>query len=50
MKLLRASIAAALALGAAVAIQLATQSGASASVQPPLRTDACGNCWAVVEE
>jgi hypothetical protein len=49
VKLVRATIAAALALGAAFAIQLATQSGASASVHPPLHTD-CGNCWGAAEE
>lgn len=46
MKLARALIAAAVALGAAVAVQMATTSGASAQVRHP---DACGNCWYIIE-
>jgi hypothetical protein len=42
VKLVRALIAAAVALGAAVAIQMATSSDASALVP---RHDMCGNCW-----
>ena len=44
MKLVRALIAAAFALVAAGAIQVATAPGASASVHP----DDCTNCWFVV--
>jgi hypothetical protein len=47
VKLVRALIAAAVALGAAVAVQLATSSGASASV---FHHDACTTCWSVVHE
>ncbi len=46
VKLARALIAAAVALGAAVAVQMATTSGASAQVRHP---DACGNCWYIIE-
>lgn len=47
MKLVRALIAAAVALGAAVAVQLATSSDATASVP---QTDLCGACWYVQED
>ena len=47
MKLVRALIAAAVALAAAVAVQMATTSGASALV-PHL--DACGHCWEIIHE
>ena len=47
MKFVRALIAAAVALGAAVAVQMATSSGASASVH---YTTDCGNCWEHVHE
>ena len=47
MKLARALIAAAVALGTAVAIQMATTSDASASVP---RHHMCGNCWAIIHE
>jgi hypothetical protein len=43
VKIVRAAIAAALALVAAGAIQMATSSGASAAVLP----DDCGACWFV---
>jgi hypothetical protein len=46
VKLVRALIAAAVALSAAVAVQMATSSGASASVHP----NDCGNCWLIVHE
>jgi Spy/CpxP family protein refolding chaperone len=48
VKFVRALIAAAVALGAAVAVQMATSSGASASIHPP--TTDCGNCWEDVHE
>ena len=47
MKLARALIAAAAALGAAVAVQMATTSGASALVP---RTTDCGACWQIISE
>ncbi len=47
MKLVRALIAAAVALGATVAIQLATSSDASALVP---HHDLCGNCWFVHDD
>lgn len=47
MKLVRALIAAAVALGTAVAIQMATSSDASASVP---KHDLCGNCWFVHDD
>jgi hypothetical protein len=47
VKFVRALIAAAVALGAAVAVQMATSSGASASIHHP--TD-CGACWEDVHE
>lgn len=46
MKLIRALLAAALALGAAIAVQMATSSGASASID---RHD-CIHCWEIVHE
>ena len=42
MKIVRALIAVAVALCAAVAVQMASSSGASAST---LHTDACIGCW-----
>jgi hypothetical protein len=47
VKLIRAVIAAAIALGAAVAIQMATTSDASALVP---RHHMCGYCWGVINE
>jgi Spy/CpxP family protein refolding chaperone len=47
VKLIRALIAAAVALGAAVAVQMATSSDASALVP---RHHMCGNCWYVHED
>ena len=45
MKLVRALIAAAVALVAAVAVQMAGSSGASAA---PIHLNDCGACWQIV--
>lgn len=45
MKLARALIATAVALVAAVAVQMASSSGASAA---PLHVNDCGACWQIV--
>jgi hypothetical protein len=47
VKFVRAFVAAAVALGAAVAVQMATTSGASAQVPHP--TD-CSACWQIIDE
>ena len=47
MKLVRALIAAAAALVAAVALQTAGSSGASAA---PVHVSDCGTCWQIVHE
>lgn len=47
MKLVRALIAASVALVAAVAVQMAGSSGASAATSH-LTTNDCGNCWYIV--
>ena len=49
MKLVRALIAAIIALVAAVALQMAGSSGASATT-PGLHTTDCGTCWQIVHE
>ena len=46
MKFVRALLAAAVAFGAAAAVQVATSSPASAEVQAG---SVCGGCWWVVE-
>jgi hypothetical protein len=46
VKLVRALIAAAVAIGAAVVVQMATSSGADASVNHQM----CTSCWTVVQE
>ncbi len=50
MKLIRALIAAAVALIAAVALQMAGSSGASATTNPVMHTNDCGTCWQIVNE
>jgi len=47
VKLVRALIAAAVALVAAVAVQMAGSSGASAT---PIHINDCGACWQIVHE
>jgi Spy/CpxP family protein refolding chaperone len=47
VKLVRAFVAAAVALGAAVAIQMATTSDASAMIP---KHHMCGYCWGVITE
>ena len=50
MKLVRALVAAAAALTAAVALQIAGSSGASATTIPVMHTSDCGTCWQIVQE
>jgi hypothetical protein len=50
VKLVRALIAAAAALVAAVALQMAGSSGASATTVPVNHTTDCGTCWQIVHE
>ena len=50
MKFVRVLIAAAAALTAAVAVQLATSSGASATDLHTVHTSDCGACWQIVTE
>jgi hypothetical protein len=50
VKLVRTLIAAAVALAAAIALQLAGSSGASATTVPVKHTTDCGTCWQIVHE
>jgi hypothetical protein len=50
VKLVRALVAAAVALVAAVALQMAGSSGASATTIPVKYTTDCGTCWQIVHE
>ena len=50
MKIIRVLIAAAAALTATVAVQMATSSGASAAELHAVNTTDCTNCWFIVSE